>query len=149
MKICLVTSTGGHLYQVYRLKKWWTGYERFWVSFDKEDARELLRGERVVWAHFPEHRHLANFIRNLFLAAKILFRERPGLIFSTGAGIAPPFFFIGKLLGAKLVFLETYDFIDHPTVSGRLIYPLADVFLIQHQLQKRFYPKAKFWGRLF
>lgn len=149
IKICLVTSSGGHLWEVLTLKNWWRRYQRFWVSFDREDAKELLFSERVYYAHYPEHRNIFNFLRNLFLAVKILTKERPNLIFSTGAGIAPPFFFIGKILGAKLVFMETYDFIKHPTVSGRLVYPISNIFLVQHESQKKFYKKGKYWGRLF
>lgn len=149
MKLCLVTSTGAHLYEVYRLKKWWGRYERFWVTFDKEDTRGLLDKERVIFAHFPEHRHLVNFLRNFLLAAKVLWRERPDLIFSTGAGIAPPFFFLGKILGAKLVFMEIFGFVDRPTLSGRLVAPLVDEFLVQHETLKQFYPQAKYWGNVY
>lgn len=47
MKICLVGSSGGHLTHLYMLKPFWENKERFWVTFDKEDARSLLEGERM------------------------------------------------------------------------------------------------------
>lgn len=148
MKICLVSSCGGHLWQLLRLKKWWSHYNRFWVVPKKEDSLSLLKREEKYWAYYPEHRSILNFFRNLLLAIKILKKERPNLIFSTGAGIAPPFFIVGKLLGAKLIFLETYDFISRPTVSGKLVYPLVDKFLVQHLEQKRQYKESSYWGKI-
>lgn len=48
MKVCLVGSSGGHLTHLYMLKPFWKDKERFWVTFDKEDARSLLEGEKNV-----------------------------------------------------------------------------------------------------
>lgn len=47
MKVCLVGSSGGHLTHLYMLKPFWKDKNRFWVTFDKEDARSLLEGEKV------------------------------------------------------------------------------------------------------
>ena len=64
-----------------------------------------------------------------------------------GAGIAPPFFLIAKLLGIKTIFLETFIFILKPTLSGKLLYPITDYFLVQSQKLLKIYPKAKYWGK--
>src|SRR3989304_1528298 len=97
MKICLVSSSGGHLTLLYALRPCWIKYERFWVTFAKEDALSILEGERTYWAHFPTNRNVKNLIKNLFLAFRILKREKPDIIISTGAGVAVPFFWLGKL----------------------------------------------------
>ena len=47
IKVCLVGSSGGHLTHLYMLKPFWKDKNRFWVTFDKEDARSLLEGEKV------------------------------------------------------------------------------------------------------
>jgi len=88
-----------------------------------------------------------NHIRNTWLAFKILLKERPSLVISTGAAVAVPFFYGGKLLGAKLIYLEVYDRIDAATLTGRLLYPITDKFLVQWEEQKRFYHKGEFWGQ--
>jgi len=147
-KLCLVCSSGGHFYQVCLLEKWWSRYERFWITFDKLDTRTFLEKERLYFGNFPENRNLPNAIRNLFLALKILTKEKPEVIFSTGAGIAPPFFLVGKILGIKLIYLETASYINTPTLTGRMVYHLTDVFLVQHQSSKKFYPKAIYRGAL-
>ena len=67
MKIGLVGSSGGHLTHLYMLKPFWQDKDRFWVTFDKEDARGLLQGEKVYPCHFPTNRNLKNLIRNTFV----------------------------------------------------------------------------------
>ncbi len=147
-KLCLVASSGGHLLQLHILKEWWSKYNRMWVTFRKEDALSLLEKERVYWAYFPTNRNIKNLIRNIFLAIKILWKERPKIIISTGAGIAVPFFYVGKLLGIKLLFIEVYDRIDSPTITGKLVSPVTNAFLLQWEEQKKFYPKGKVIGHL-
>jgi beta-1,4-N-acetylglucosaminyltransferase len=147
MKICLVCSSGGHLSQIITLKKWWNEFDHFWVTFYKEDAISLLCKEKVYFGYYPTNRSIYNLIKNTFLAIRIILKEKPKIIFSTGAGIAIPFFFIGKIMGAKLIYLEVYDRISSSTLTGRLVYPLVDKFLVQWEEQKRFYPKAENWGQ--
>lgn len=148
MKVGLVSYSGGHLYQLYILKEWWKKYDRFWVTFKKEDALSLLEKEKVYWAYHPATRNVKNLIRNTFLASRILFKEKPALLISTGAAVAVPFLYIGKFLGAKLIFIEVYDRIHSPTLTGKLVYPITDAFIIQWEKQKAFYPKAKLIGPL-
>lgn len=146
MKIGLITSRGGHLFQLYQLRDWWQKYDRFWVTGRGGDSDYLLKKERVYYGYFPESRNLFNAIRNFFLALKILGKEKPSLLISTGAGIAPPFFLAGKLLGCKLVFLEPYDFVEYPSLSAKLVVPLVDKLLVQHQEQRAFFRRAEYWG---
>ena len=149
MTIALVCSSGGHLLQLHRLKPWWEKHDRFWVTFPLRDARSLLTGEQVYWAHHPTTRNAPNLARNLVLAWRLLRGLRPAVVVSTGAAVAFPFFVAAKLLGMKTVYLEVYDRIDLPTLTGRLCYPLSDLFLVQWDGQRRFYPRAHVVGTVF
>lgn len=144
----LVCSSGGHLAQLYRLRPWWQEHERTWVTFRKPDAESVLADERVVWAFHPTTRNVGNLLRNLVLAWKVLRAERPDVVVSDGAGVAVPFFLLAKLVRARTVYLEVYDRIDSPTVTGRLCYPLSDVFLLQWEEQRAYYPRGVVVGRL-
>lgn len=148
MKVALVCSSGGHLAQLHRLKGWWERHDHVWVSFDTVDAVSLLEGERVIWAHHPTTRNAKNALRNLVLAWRTMRRERPDVVVSDGAGVAVPFFAIAKLLGAKTVYVEVYDRIDTSTMTGRLCYPITDLFLVQWEEQERLYPRARSIGPL-
>lgn len=149
MKICLVGSSGGHLTHLYLLKPFWEKKERFWVTFDKEDARSILENETFYPCHYPTNRNLKNLIKNTILAFNILRKERPDVIISSGAAVAVPFFYLGKLFGAKTVYIEVFDRIDAPTLTGKLVYPVTDKFIVQWEEMKKVYPKAINLGGIF
>lgn len=149
MKVCLVGSSGGHLTHLYMLKPFWQDQERFWVTFDKADAQSILAGERMIPCYYPTNRNLKNLIRNTFLAWKVLRKEKPDVIISSGAAVAVPFFYLGKLFGAKTVYIEVFDRIDGPTLTGKLVHPIADLFIVQWEEMKQVYPKAVNLGSIF
>ena len=144
MKVCLVGSSGGHLTHLYMLKPFWQNKERFWVTFDKEDARSLLEGEKMYPCYYPTNRNIKNLIRMV-----LAYREKPDLIISSGAAVAVPFFYLGKLFGAKLIYIEVFDRIDKPTMTGKMVYPIVDKFIVQWDEQKQVYPKAVNLGSIF
>jgi beta-1,4-N-acetylglucosaminyltransferase len=148
MRVLIVCSSGGHLVQLHNLKPWWERHDRKWVTFEKLDSKSLLAGESVTWAHHPTTRNLGNLARNLGLAWRLLRSYRPDLVVSSGAGVAFPFFLVARLLGQKTVYVEVYDRIDTSTMTGRLCYPLSDLFLLQWEEQRRSYPKGIVIGNL-
>ena len=149
MKVCLVGSSGGHLTHLYMLKQFWSNKERFWVTFDKEDARSILKDEKIYSCYFPTNRNLKNLFKNTIVAFKVLIKEKPDLIISSGAAVAVPFFYIGKLMGIKLIYIEVFDRIDKPTITGKLVYPITDKFIVQWEEQKNVYSKAVNFGSIF
>ena len=149
IKVCLVGSSGGHLTHLYMLKPFWKDKNRFWVTFDKEDARSLLKGEKVYPCYFPTNRSIKALIKNTKIAWDVLHKEKPDLIISCGAAVAVPFFYIGKIMGAKLVYIEVFDRIDKPTMTGKMVYPIVDKFVVQWKEQKKVYPKAVNLGSIF
>lgn len=149
IKIGLITSKGGHLFQLIQLKNLIKHYDRFWVTDKGNDVSEYLKKERIYYGNFPDSRNLFNLLRNLIMAFIILRKEKPQMLISCGAGIAVPFFLVGKyLFGQKLIFLETYDFIAFPSLTGKILYKFVDLFLIQHNVQKKWYPRANYWGKV-
>ena len=149
MKIALVGSSGGHLTHLYLLKKFWENEDRFWVTFDKTDAKSILKEERFYPCYYPTNRNVKNTIKNTILAFKILRKEKPDLIISSGAAVAVPFFYLGKLRGAKTVYIEVFDRIDKSTLTGKLVYPVTDKFIVQWEEMKKVYPKAINLGSIF
>jgi UDP-N-acetylglucosamine:LPS N-acetylglucosamine transferase len=149
VRVVLVCSSGGHLIQLHQLKPWWTKHDRRWVTFDLPDSRSLLQDERVTWAYYPTTRNVRNAMRNFLLAARTLPRWRPDVVVSDGAAVAFPFFVVARLLRIPTVYLEVYDRIDSPTLTGRLCRPLSSLFLVQWEEQCRFYPGARVIGGLF
>ena len=148
LKVCLVGSSGGHLTHLYMLKPFWENKDR-WVTFDKEDARSLLEGEKMYPCYYPTNRNIKNLIRNIGVAWKVLRKEKPDVIISSGAAVAVPFFYLGKLFGKKLIYIEVFDRIDKPTMTGKMVYPIVDKFIVQWEEQKEVYKKAINLGSIF
>lgn len=142
MRLLIVCSSGGHLTQALALNQWWGQHERSWVTLPTEDARSRLSGERVVEAHYPTVRNLPNLLRNFRLARRVLREERPDLVFSTGAAIALPFFTQARRWGARTAYLEPVDRILAPSLSGQLVYPFTDRFLVQWDGLTEIYPDS-------
>ena len=111
--------------QLVALREAWKGFSRVWVTFDKSDAQSLLADERVVHAFGPTNRNLRNLVRNLGLAWRVVGQLRPKVILTTGAGVAVPFAWIGRLRGARVVYVESITRIDKPSLTLRLIGPVT------------------------
>jgi UDP-N-acetylglucosamine:LPS N-acetylglucosamine transferase len=128
--VLLVCSAGGHLLQLRLLAEAWSGMSHAWVTLQREDAR-MLSGERVFYAWGPTDRNIRNLIRNLFFARKLLRRLRPKVVVSTGAGVAVPFAWLGRMRGAKIVYIESLTRITSPSLSYRLVRPAATRVYVQ------------------
>ncbi len=145
-RILLVCSPGGHLLQMLSLEPAWRDFERAWVTLPGADVDHLLQEERVTIAHGPTNRSLVNLARNLPLAWRTIRDRDPDVILSTGAGPAVPFFLAGKLLRRRLVYVESLTRLESLSVSGRLVYPLADAFFVQWPQLAR--GKARYAGNI-
>jgi UDP-N-acetylglucosamine:LPS N-acetylglucosamine transferase len=130
------------------LRELWSGYDRFWVTFPTPDARSRLEGERVYWCHHPTNRNVKNLIRNTVLAARVIGSERPTHLLSTGAAVAVPFFYVGRVAGARLIYIEVFDRVEKASLTGRLVKPVTQDFFVQWPEQMDIYPKASLLGPL-
>lgn len=142
-KLLLVSSSGGHLKHLTATFDAWQNHERVWVSFKQPDVESALAEEKVYWAYYPTTRNVKNAIRNLFLAFKIFPRERPDVVVSAGAGVAVPFFVAAKLFRTKTLYIECYDRPTLPTMTGKMLYVLADDFNVQSDEQQKNFPDSR------
>lgn len=131
MKVLLVASSGGHLAHLDWLRPWWSLHARAWVTFDTPDARGRLAGEAVWWAVHPTQRSPVAAARNLALAWRVLRAEAPDVVVTTGAGVAVPFVVAARARGIPTVFVEVWDRMDGPSLTGRLLAPVVDAFVAQ------------------
>jgi hypothetical protein len=129
--VLLVCSPGGHLEQLLALEPAWADTETSWVTLPGADVDDLLMGNEVDLAHGPTNRDLGMLLRNLPFAWRIIRARAPDVIISTGAGIAVPFFWVGRLLGCRCIYVESLTRVDSLSLSGRLVYPFADEFFVQ------------------
>lgn len=148
MKVLLVASGGGHLQHLRWLAPWWRAHERAWVTFPGPDAADALVGEAVHRAFHPTNRHLLNAVRNLGLALRVMGRERPDLLVTTGAGVAVPFAWAAWLAGVPVIYVEVLDRGGEGSLSGRLVAPVAHAVVLQREDQRAAYPDGLLLGPL-
>jgi beta-1,4-N-acetylglucosaminyltransferase len=146
MKICLVSSAGGHFTETLQLLDVFAGDEIFFVTWHSSREKEI---SAIAPAYFIEPFGTSPWraIRSLPWAAKILLREKPDVILSLGSEIALPFFFLAKLFRIKTIFIESWCRIDDLSKTGKLLYPFADLFLVQWpELLEAYGKKARYEG---
>lgn len=146
MKICIVSSCGGHLTEVRTFKKIYQRYDHFYVINDRIALPQDMAGRSYFIVH--SERDLKLFV-NFFEALVILKKERPSIIISTGAGPIVPFAIVGKLFfGIKVIYVECITSVKTPSLSGRIMYWIADKFYYQWQSLGTHFPKAEYIGPL-
>lgn len=148
MKICLACSAGGHLSELNQLKPFFERREHYYVTDYRIDSAELEKKERVFFIECPR-RHPLKLVKSFLQSLKIFLKERPDIVLSTGADTAFGTCLLAKIFGKKLVFIESFCRVREPSLSGRIFYPIADLFLVQWKENLEFFPKAKYWGGVF
>lgn len=146
MKICCTCSHGGHLTEMLQLQPCFTGHDVFYFCYDADTTRRLDRAFLVPnMAKNP-----IEFLKNLVRVTRLFRRERPDLIVSTGAEIAIPVVLVGKFLfRARVLYIECGAQVVRPSVTGRVVYWLADEFYVQWpELLSAYGPRARYAGSL-
>lgn len=143
MKLLLVCSSGGHFNAMQKLSPFWVNRDRSWVTFLNSTTEIALKHEQVCWAFSPTNRNLPNLIRNFWLAWKVLAKERPQLIVSTGAGVAIPFLILGKWMGCQTVFVESITRIQDLSLSAKVLMPFLDALYVYWKPLQLRYPQVE------
>lgn len=143
IKFCIVSSCGGHLAEVRALKPVYDQHEHFYVLNDKALLPDDMQGRTFFIRH--SERDLLFFI-NLWEAWRILRRERPSIMLSTGAGLIVPFTLVGKLLGIPTIYIEISAQVADPSLTGRIMYHLADKFFYQWRSLECYFPNGIYGG---
>lgn len=138
-RTCWSYSPGGHLAELERATAGLRFADRFDVTFagGRPAAEPPRRTYHVCHPRRSPWRTLVNLTQSL----AILLRERPALIVSTGADVAVPVCLLGRLMGARLIFIETAGEL-RPSLSGRLLYPFAHLFVVQWPEKLEAFPRA-------
>ncbi len=154
-RVMFISSSGGHFNELMQLKKLFSKYDYHIVVEKSSNSHNLkkeyqdkidflLYGTRYHIITYP-FKLLANCFISLFLFVKI----RPKYIITTGSHTAGPMCCLGKIFGSKIIFIESFANINTKTVTGKIIYNFADLFIVQWESMLKLYPKATYGGRIF
>jgi UDP-N-acetylglucosamine:LPS N-acetylglucosamine transferase len=132
--------------QLLTLREAYADMPRIWVSNEKSDARSLLADERAHFLPGPFSRHSWSLLTNLRFAFRLIRRERPSAILTTGADIAVPFAWVGRLYGARVIYVESFTRAETVSLSCKLIRPVAHDIYVQWPELIDSLPGAQFFG---
>ena len=154
-KVLFISSTGGHLSELMQLSKIFDNYDYSLIT-EKDKATIGLKSKyskRINYLVRGSKEHLFtylfiftfNILKSIYLYVKI----RPKYIVTTGTHTAVPICYFGKLFGTKIIFIETIANSDTKTLSGKIIYPISNLFIVQWESMLIHYPKAVYGGWIY
>jgi UDP-N-acetylglucosamine:LPS N-acetylglucosamine transferase len=157
VKLLIVLGSGGHTKEMIRLVDLLgQGFEySYLVSVDDPLSVQKIRVPGAVyqvirprWKDTPLPMVIIRTLLSAAQALVALVRARPRAIISTGPGPAVPASMLAKLLGIKVIYIETGSRVYALSSSGRILYRFADLFLVQWPELLPVCPKAIYAGRL-
>lgn len=152
-KVVFISSVGGHLTQLLQLEPLFSEYD-YHVITEKTDITVDMKEKYpmsflVYGARNYPIRYLFKFSYNIVKSLCLFLKLRPDVVVTTGVHTAVPMCYIAKLFRKKVVYIESFAKSHSPNLSGRLVYPIADLFIVQWESMKKFYPKAVNGGSIY
>lgn len=158
MRVLIALGEGGHTKEMLTLVDMLgedLEYGYLIVQDDEVSERKLRRPGTVYRVLRPRDKqhHLLNdalkTIRSGWQAYQVLRRFRPAAVLSCGPAVAVPVCLLARLLGIKVIFVETGSRVTALSLTGRIMYPVAHLFFVQWPELVERYPRAVYAGRLF
>lgn len=154
-KVMFISSTGGHFNEMSQLFSMFKKYDYYIVTEKTSDKMYLKEKykKKVSYLVYGTKDHMLvypfklfyNCIKSIFIFLKF----RPDVVITTGAHTAGPMCCIAKLFRKKVIFIESMANITTKTITGRLVYKIADMFIVQWESMKELYPNATYGGWIF
>jgi len=151
IKICFAASSGGHLEEISKLTGVREGRECILIT-EENDFFKSTFCDKVYYVRQINRKQVTfipAFIKMIFQCRKILHKEKSDCVVTTGALMGYAAALAGKLMGKKVIYIESFARVDTASLTGRLIHPFADLFIVQWEEGLSFFPKAVYGGTIF
>lgn len=151
IKIGFIASSGGHLEEISKLNILEKKYDNFVVT-ERNTFSQVLFGKKQYYLPQTNRKEFVFIFKYIYIFLKslvIFVKEKPNFIISTGALSAVPFCIIGKLFRKKIIYIESFARCNEPSLTGKIMYKFADIFIVQWEEMLKFFPKAIFGGGIF
>ncbi len=153
-KVMFISSTGGHLTELLEMSDLFKDYDTTIVT-EKTKSNMYLKDkyDKVYYLVYGTKSHLFTYLfkftYNIFKSFYLFLKIRPDVVVTTGTHTAVSMCYIAKLFRKKVIFIETLANRTTKTMAGKLVYPIADYFLVQWKSMLELYPKAIYIGLIF
>ncbi len=150
-KVCLISSSGGHLEQIKQLKEVYDKYDCFYVTTRTKATEQMKQKHYIVSDLVRKNKvvMILRMIKMMFEQFRIYLKEKPDVILTTGAAVAIPMCLIGKLFHKKVIYIESFARMSTPNKTGTFVYKFADLFIIQWETLRKYYPDAVYGGSIY
>lgn len=150
MKICFAASSGGHTEELSQLKGLVKSGD--FVVTEKSDFTVVNWCDKIYFVNQINRKELLFVFKFLVLFVKsivILIKEKPDYIISTGALATVPICLCGKVMNKKIVYIESFARVDEASLTGKIMYKVADLFIVQWEELLKVFPNATYGGGIF
>ena len=154
-KVMFISSMGGHLSELMQLKSIFKDYD-YKIVTEKHKSTISLKSRYKSKIDYLAEGNKDHFFRYIFvlpynvIKSFVLFLKfKPDVVVTTGAHTCVAMCYIAKLFRKKVIYIESFANIETKTLTGRLVYPIADIFVVQWASMLKLYPKAICVGWIF
>lgn len=154
-KVLFISSTGGHLNELLQLEVLIDKYDSYIITEKTKSTislKEEYNNKINYLIYGTKHKPFSYIFKLIFNCIKSIYLYlsiKPDIIITTGAHTAGPMCLIGKIFGSKIIYIETFANINTKTITGRIIYKFADLFIVQWKSMLKLYPDAIYGGWIF
>lgn len=152
-KAIFIASSGGHLTQLLQLEQLFQKFDYLVITEKNEVNLTLAKKYNTKFLTYCSRKKKLSFpflfIYNCFKSLIYLFKYWPKYIITTGAGTAVPLCILGKLFGRKVIYIESFARKNSRSLTGKILYPFSNLFIVQWEEMLELYPKAKYFGPIY
>lgn len=154
-KVMFISSMGGHLTELMQLKSIFKCYD-YKIITEKHKSTNYLKARyksKIDYLLTGNKDHMLRYLLvipvNLIKSFILFLKFRPDVVVTTGAHTCVAMCYIAKIFRKKVIYIESFANIETKTLTGRLVYPIADKFIVQWNSMLKLYPKAIYEGWIF
>lgn len=149
-KICYVASSGGHLKEIMGLFPLKDKYSSFLITEKTKFKPNSWQNNLyfVPTVDRTDSTYFLGLIIGLIKSFFIFIKEKPDVFVTSGALVAVPIYFIAKLFGNPIIYIESIARVETPSATGKFFYKRADLFIVQWEELLKVYPHAILGGTL-
>lgn len=156
--VLFISSTGGHLTELLQLSPLFDKYNSFIMTEKTKNNLSLKEkfGKKLFFMIPGTYSGLINKLKypfllgmNTIISLLIFLKIKPDCVVTTGSHNAVPMCYIAHAFKKKIIFIETFAAVEQPTKAGKMVYKIADHFVVQWENMTEFYPNSEFGGWIF
>lgn len=147
-KLLFISSTGGHLSELLELQPLFNKYNSYLITEKDKSTIDLKKIYKKKIRYLPyctRSKMISYIFKYMYLIMKSIYffiKIRPDIIITTGTHTAVPICYIAKFFKKKIIYIETLANINKQTLTGKIIYPISNLFIVQWENMLKFYPNA-------